>query len=565
MESMEVDCDESYLELDPEVYQLIYDNAPVDDILDAWARAYGEVKLHPRVANCTSECVNVLACFAVHFEDDALLERVMPLCSPFCKFSPHITAMFDGNLAMEEAIHKAMPKVTCGCHSREYDVRTVHGHVWPSTKGYGCIKDNSINVGEEISVVDILFKWDDWEALDFVFQFNIGFFHPLLDMAKCFNSRKCFKYIQDKMTDIATVEPPYNNYTNLLQMLLGCVSRRDGTITQLHVERAISLWAALRCTHRTQRFLSATEEAMLTSLLDGHRIQQSMLQQMCASLSDDALQELHHNVILESCATLISKMTGSLGDSAHGVVPMQILTNIIQIVHCILAWFPLAVGKTLISSSRSLKLFNAISKMVMQAGIQAPVCRHCSTGNCIHDGWCSCYNGFEQHSVENFFRTMMMVEIKLGDFPDDMDKEIFQLAHEHLMILLAYGHEGVYLDPYATPEKITLDGERTLVKLMPQISFNSCRQDYYNLVTEYLLPLEQKNNRTEVQERKLKSLRQQCDTKLLCGFDHGRSLKELCRIKLYEIVPKGKMPQYVEHLQLSREQKDYLSLGVRPL
>ena len=44
----------------PDVCQLVYDNAPVDDILHAWA--YGDVKSHPPVA----ECVNVLVCFAVH-------------------------------------------------------------------------------------------------------------------------------------------------------------------------------------------------------------------------------------------------------------------------------------------------------------------------------------------------------------------------------------------------------------------------------------------------------------------------------------------------------------------
>ena len=181
--AMEVDCDE--WKLDPDVNQLVYNNAPVDDILYAWAHAYGEVKPHPRVANCRSACVNLLVCFAVHYEHKNLVEKLIDLCSPFCKFCPHITAMDNHNLKMEELLHAIL------------DRGLMFGPVCPSKKGYGCIKENAINVGQEISVLDILLKWDDQEALDYVFKYYKSFFPPLADMARLHNSKKCLKYIKE--------------------------------------------------------------------------------------------------------------------------------------------------------------------------------------------------------------------------------------------------------------------------------------------------------------------------------------------------------------------------------
>ena len=366
------------------------------------------------------------------------------------------------------------------------------------------------------------------------------------------------------MTAIAAAKPSPTYYSNLLQTSLGCVSRHDGTATQFHTECAVSLWASLRRTQKTQRFLTTTEEIMLTSLLDGsHGIKQPAMQQLCSSLTDDALHQLHHNVILENFATIISNMTSSLSAGGQGVVPMQILPNITNLKHTMLWCSPLAVGENLLACCRSLNLLNTISKMVMQTGLQAPVC---TTSNCLVDRMCSgkSYKDHSQLSLHLFLGTMRSVERDLAELSCNDDEEILQLAHEHLMILLAHGYRDASFFGFSwwlgsSKSKTLLDGKRILVSMSSQDMFNTYlygrNQVKRKILSGSQIPL------PKHLERILKEYKQ----KAIFGLNRFRSLKELCRVKLYEIVPKGTIPQYVQHLHLSREQKDYLSLGVHPL
>ena len=573
MESaMEVDCDECYFELDADIYQLVSNHAPVTDIVEAWTDAYGELQCHPRVENCESICVNILACFAVHYEHVDLVIELIPLCSPYCGYSPHITAMNDSNVEMDQEIDEAMFKIYCDYDcglNITWDTGKRLGYMQPSKQGFGCITDNMINIGKKTSVFDILLQRDDLEGLEYVLNtLYSGFLPPLADMALRYKSVKCLKYLKDQITRRATVKPSYEKYTSSLLMLLGFASCHDGTLTQLHIECALRQWSVLRHTQMPRRFLSTEQEKMLTNLLNGGSITPSGIQQVFPPSRSYALREIYNNVILENCVALISKMTDFSGKSA-ACVPMRALTNNIQHTYSILEKFPLAVGGDLLACRMSLKLHNTISQLLMQSGLQAPVChRHCGVDS-YHTLGCNCYNYYDQEAIRYFFSTMIHVEEKLTESPSDMDKEILALAHKCLVTLLAHGYIGSYklplylLSQCQKPQKIM--GARIVVSMLPQQIYNSYRRFFYKSRNEYVIPYKQNTDRTEYEEFMFQIDEEFFGMHNAFGLECDRSLKELCRSKLYEIIPKGKMPQFVELLELSREQQDYLALGVRPM
>ena len=570
-----------YLELDTSVSHLVKHHAEVTEIVAAWKEIYGELGSHPRVACCTSVCINVLACFATHYEHEDLLHEIIPLCSPFCKFSPHLTAIYDYNENMLDVIYSASPSycidIETGINDdvHDWDIGYRLGPVCLTTKGYGYITDDQLSVGGKVtSVIDILLQRDDKEMLAFLMEYFTGKPDTLVGLARHYKSKHCLEHIQGIMhADDHVHNNSHEHYTNSLIDLFYFVSSFHGTISHLHIESAIHQWHAFsryRIGKTARSFMSTSEQHTLACLTDGGKIKHNLILELSSS-DDHNLHQMYHNVTLENCAVLVKHIEESVRYSSSGILPIRILAENIYNIYHILACFPFTSSDELLGCSRSLKLHNAITKIILQTGVQAPVSTKCSDSECLcsdrfqkSDSECLCSDRFQKDSITKFFDIMRCIHIRLKDSPSSLDEKVLRHAHDHLMILLAYGYTSTQDDrPFSLMNfrcpQFLLKGAKITVSMLSQ--------KLYNEFAESLLFFRRSRDKYLTQEegRVPLGIEHCIATANFFGICYGRSLKELCRVKLYQIVPKSTMPQYVEKLELSEEQKDYLSLGIHPL
>ena len=431
---------DEYLQLDTFIDHLVIQHAEVTEVVAAWEEIYGELRSHPRVAYCTSVCVNVLACFAAHYEHEALLHEITPLCSPFCKFSPYITAIYDCNQNMLDVIASSAHSYI-DTESEVIDYYGIGYRLGPvslSTEGHGCITNNQLLAGGKItSVIDIVLERDDMEMLAFLMKDFTGSINTLAGMASRFKSKHCLEHIQDMMGLFdAHVDNCNEHFTNLFKDLLYFVSSYHGTTSHLHIESAVNQWQAFRRYRigKTPRsFMSTNEQHTMACLTDGGKIKHNLIMHLLSS-DDHDLHQMYHNITLENCAVLEKNIEESVRTSSNGILPSMILAESIYNVHNILACFPFASSDEVLACCRSLKLHNAITKLILQTGVQVPTFSKCS------EPFCLCSDGYQKGAIIRFFIIMRFVQRKMDESPSNLDEEVLRHAHEHLMTLLAYGY-----------------------------------------------------------------------------------------------------------------------------
>ncbi len=130
-------------------------------------------------------------------------------------------------------------------------------------------------------------------------------------------------------------------------------------------------------------------------------------------------------------------------------------------------------------------------------------------------------------------------------------------------MILAYGYPEmspeVYSCPFSFMCQTTLDSMRDsnhiCVSMMSQSHFTIYRDDI-----QYKIEKLQGNDLSTKEFQHYRKI-------LALSYDitTARSLKELSRLQLHHLVPSGRLPQYVHHLRINQQQKNYLSLGIQPL
>ena len=348
----------------------------------------------------------------------------------------------------------------------------------------------------------------------------------------------------------------------VMSFCIGC--RRDVRIVnQVHMVNAVYVWLFLykdipqQNALGVKRFLSSAEESAIKRFASAAGIcsnssytQPALVTYGSPVVTNNYPQlsvDLLHNIILDSCSVLLYKISNHAECvlvGSQGVVS-ETFHYLLDKVNSMFARYGRDVEKDMKTYHRALKLMNRTIKMFLQYG-------------CV---------GAPQHEVVNrLFRCQQMLHVWMMFYPPSAAlKQFLQYGHEYVMILLAYGYakQTVRSQEYSSffaSQQIFADSKSRTTTVNMCISLMS--HEAYELYKEAMARFETSKKSHDKDEQQAT-----IDWTTANRYDVAavRSLKQLCRIKLFDLAPNGNMVQYVQQLEVSDTQRYYLSLGVEPL
>ena len=260
--------------------------------------------------------------------------------------------------------------------------------------------------------------------------------------------------------------------------------------------------------------------------------------------------------------------------SAGPVVPAHVFFTLMDKIEQIWENIRKVPASEVAALRSSLVLLNDIAKLFLQTAIQEIRCQKrilCErTTDIKFNGGkrlpCSCHRHNPYYVVLSFYVVALTVADEVAQKSNNNYLGLLNLLHENFMILLAYGYAEQTVPSlirvWKCRSSLLKNATQVSVSLMPHSIF-----EYYRT----LRARTQANVEAVVAETEKNSIYSnwalpRYKMALRCSYTGNvGSLKELCRVKMYALVPTGKMPKYVQQLEISAEQKLSLSLGVKPL
>ena len=563
------------MELHQEIRQLLGTEVTFDvyNVERTWTKIYGDWSNHE---NGPHMCVNVLACFAVQYENWGMVEELLFRCSPYCPFSPFITAVHSKEAYWVMFVKKCMYTYFTVMTYR--DKRELYCS-YLSAKGYGIIIDDQLLVTEQTSPLHIALQNDKAFLMIFFFSecyltrnaFQSGVLAPVVDMARGYNATKCLKKLsvlcKEKFhpgANFPLVQLSHAERARKLENLIDFSLSFHGLTTPLHYLSAMYLWTSLDKSFHTTRLISTAEEDAIQQFVTRARenlqanidqaqhvinaveadrsvetnknmnnrvLSTSSLLPLSLTLPSSSLEPLYHRVMMENCTLLLNSIVATENKYIQSKAFCLMLEKVQNIIECLQH-----INENVSDGCcNSLHLHNQMLKLFLQSyAVQYVGCK-----NCTHVTGCSCANSTNAygHALSDIF----------GTYSSYLDSFHLEAQHAGLLrvceyiceffrILLAHG--------YTKATKSIAEKKNLAVRFTPFLALgNVCISMMQHDVYEFY---------------RLKTIRGQ-------GLSAVRSLQELCRLKLHEILPHGKVPHAVHHLPLPKMLKDFLSLGVKLL
>ena len=461
--------------------------------------------------------ISVLYCFAVYYECWGLLRRFMKAEHSFSDYNPLLTAIQCRKL---EAIKACL---TCR-HAGE--------------EGYGIIKNNKILTDKKCSALYIIFHADSCTLLDYVLRMVTVEKEVLVELAIKHGAMAIYNYL-NLFCFAMNVNVPH------MKRLMSYVCTGYGLVTYTQFLCALNLWSSVQKNYPPANkplsddkirsinkvlFDSEENELVFTS----KRVSTySMLAEACfrhyvAALDNEGPLTipviLHTMVIVHTCQMLLHQLKAPSKDYRVDTIHM-INSKVDQIrFHC----FSRATPSYVISS---MDCICKLAKLVAQCGY-------------IRDlSWTEHIIKTDQQfvsprqvncAVSKYMWTILAYRLpaKDGYFGIDYD--------EHADIVIPFVEARTNLKNHATFEEY---------RVKYQWRYKDLAMD--NLIREETKPSPDKD--------KIRVL-----THIIANFpdDGPRSLLELCRVKMYRLVPKNAMPTVAKKLHLSHDLKKMLTFGV---
>ena len=543
------------VKLDPEISSLLLNKAPFEVIEDAWNGLYGDWTCQNNRNH--HMCANVLTCFAVFYSHTEIFYSLFILNNPFCIYSPWITAIQMNNPHVISCV--MMESSTDGLHVTYTDQIKRKGS-YINEKCHGVITNLQLGVTEEVSALDIILQRDDSKALKMLLdKVYRGVVQALVKMASEYGAKRCMALITRRIARSYEDE-------DVLKNIIEYSSCHHGLTTPLQYISAVYQLKSLTHNFTTPTsFLTTADKHVLKQCMKGP-VQQQLEYGKQASHTGG----LHHRVVLENCMQLLNKVQKS--NSTGPVVPANVFLTLMDKIQAIWDNIKRVPASEVAALRSSMVLLNDIMKLFFQTGIQEMKCQKRNLCNRrddmikFHGGKrlpCSC-SKYNPYYIVNkvFYGVSPAVAGKAATNPRNSHLELLNLVHENFMMLLAYGyvkqtvHCLIKIDMCSS--SLLKNANQVSVSLMQHSSF-----EYYRSYRKSLQAMvSEKGNDSTYSHWSLRLYKMA----LRCSYmGNVRSLKELCRVKMYALVPTGKMPEYVQQLEISAEQKLYLSLGVKPL
>ena len=512
------------MELDPVLINLLQEKAPRDDIEDEFVAVYGadEVAYEPYEA---------MVCFAVHYRHEEFLDESIYFTG--YKYNPLITLVCDRNLDFIEKFLGAF-----GCFTEE--------------EGYGKIVDGDF-VHEELSVSDIILEHDDIEVLKLVFHYYCWYEHEvMIQKAKKYHAIKCLDFLSNFEMR--------NDPEALLIRIISSSCTGNGKVTPMVRGSAIHLWTTLQfeaeCPER--QYLSSNDEQFIKQLLSSDEemtkyckgISSVQRHKILMSGNLNARLDLHSKLVLDCSLLLFSQLkVQNISISFH--IPEHPLLSLMKRVYNVSENAKSYPGVKNECFATTMNLLNMLIKLFLQAGIK-PLQETVVAKSWIDDEKCN----LAEYLILNCINNMAM---------DIFEASLLIELHNFVMILLAYGFaeltEVISNDLFNTHSKRVITAH-ICVSMMTHSGYEA----YRKLIREKkarLVELQHSQNNEDSLDVELRNLK----TAISNSYDLNgpRSLKELSRLNIYAIMPKGKLPILVQQLDISKDMKNFLSLGVKPL
>ena len=515
------------LQIEPLILDMLRHYAPGHDILEAF------VTLHKAFD------LQILLCYAVHYNHLTFVSRLMSnrLFQLFSVHKPLITAVADRNLQAIELI----------CEK---------SYVHADDHGYGVIRGNKLLVHQETSALDLAMLQDDVEMLQLLTRNYSGEYEPLAIIAEHYNATKCLQIITHTIAEI--VEKKHLNTQHFgflvtkscnfapLDRVVDISCNYYGKVTELQQHNALRLWGCFQRNSTVEpgairRFLTFRDTNFIRSLLFDTPFLSSriffMQNTKTPPKSTDQFESytfaeaqslnLHGRVILDTCQLLLAEEPDDISKHTFSRLTqkvLEILDSSYGAKSCIVGFMV-----------QSMALLNMIVKMFLQHGVT--------------------------QSPDDKIITLCLR--KMDTKPNAAQEQIFKHAQNFVMILLAYGYEKLTVrdcnDLFWIQSEFLLPTVKTCISMMSNDVYNAYIQkvdtERQNLESELKKAPE---NRNCIKFPKLqKAVENSCNG--------PRSPQELTRLKIHEVTARGKLPSYVQQLDVSKEMQSYISLGVQPL
>ena len=463
--------------------------------------------------------MNVLYCFAVYYECWGIVPRLLQLKHTFSDYNPLLTAIQCRQL---ETIRKYLTRRHVG------------------EAGYGIIKNDKILNDKKYSALDIIFREDNCLLLDYVLPTITVEKEVLVELAIKHGAIACCNYLNQNLFCFAI-----NLNISHVKKLMSYVCTEYGLVTYTQFLCALNLWSSVQKNYppankplsddeirRISKVLFDNEKNELVFI--GKRVSTySMLAEACFRHYVAALDKegpstipviLHTMVIVHTCQMLLHQFKALSKDYRVDIIHM-INSKVARIrFHC----FSRATPSYVISS---MDCICKLAKLVAQCG-------H------IRDlSW-----------TEHIIKT---------DQQFVSPRQVNCAVSKYMWTIVAYrlpakdGYFGIKYDDHAD---IVMPFIEARANLKNHATFEEYRLNYQwcykDLAMDNLIKEETKPSPDKDKIRVL--------THIIDNFpdDGPRSLLELCRVKMYRLVPKNAMPTVAKKLHLSHDLKKMLTFGV---
>ena len=547
-------------QLDASLYPLIQSKEPRAAILDRFNSLYGHLT-HADFAYYT----HLLACVAIHYDYKRLVQTISSdknVLHPSCVVKPLITAVHQ-NPGVSDIESLVIHNLSCaGCL---FDT------------GYGIIDKEGMLTDEQTNVVDIIMERDDDDTLNTLLEYiNITYLHvgPFAPYAMKHKAEKCLKVLMKYYSKIKAKKLDYESlvrysknksHCQMLERVLYLVSDSSGKASDYLCNVAMCMYDSLeleeydKALHLpTDIMLKIKDAALMNEIIrvydtlrfDGlltsdeiwrrlmvfpflkqskhgnlQRAEEKLkhltlfpLQSKCdgstTTLKPRDLTDVHHSVLLKLWLYLLDRL--QIGYWALDDVVQQIL----QDISCFKCGSKLMRKPDFPLISKSLSFLNKLSQILLQhramkrAGIRLPPIS--SEPRLLNQPTMPIVHQIDRHYYQNL---------------------VIQLAHgESGYIFEKLKTKAFYYgEANASEQKVA----KIVMSIHPHFLYES-KRCYYN------------SNKLINPGPRLVILKSPA-----C-----RTLRELCRAKLYESVPDRNMAFYVQQLVPRGVIQDFLTLGV---
>ena len=350
------------------------------------------------------------------------------------------------------------------------------------------------------------------------------------------------------------------NQKALLSRIICSSCTVNGKITTMVRGSAIHLWTTLKfeaeCPEK--QFLSSNDEQFIKQLLSSDEemtkyckeISPVQRHKILMSGNLNGRLDLHSKLVLDCCLLLFSQLkVQNITISFH--IPEPPMHSLMKRVYNVTENAKSYPGVKNECFATTMNLLNMLINLFLQAGIK-PLQETVLTKSCTDYEKCNLNECLTWNCINNMamdiFEASLLIEL-----------------HKFVVILLAYGFaeltEAISNDLFNTHSKRVITAH-ICVSMMTHSGYEA----YRKLIREKkarLVELQHSRNNEDSLDVELRNLK----TAISNSYDLNgpRSLRELSRLNIHAIMPKGKLPILVQQLDISRDMKNFLSLGVKPL